>query len=397
MLAPFFSVESAANRPRLVAEVLGSFGPVDVVTTSFDHQRKAAKPPETFRGGRVVHLRTRPYRTNVSVGRFASHVAFARHALGYVAAHAADYDVLYATAPLNLLAARAFRAAGDRLTILDVVDVWPDVLPFPPAARRAGWPLFRAWKALFADACRHADLLLAVSDTFLAEGRRWFAGEPAHARRFYIGHASLLGEPRTTDAAAAPRAPDGRTRIAYVGNIGRLYDFETLLDALDSPGRRGRCELAIVGAGDREAWLLAELERRAIPFTHHGVVYDPLALARILASCDAGFNGYRNTSAAFSYKATTYLAAGLPLVNSMTGDLEALVGARGLGANYRHGDAASLVAALDAVTGADRDAMRRRCVRFFREEIETGAVAEQMRAFLAQAILDRASRAEPRR
>jgi hypothetical protein len=50
----------------------------------------------------------------------------------------------------------------------------------------------------------------------------------------------------------------------------------------------------------------------------------PGALTVALADCDAGFNGYANTSAAFSYKATTYLAANLPLVNSMGGDLHRL-------------------------------------------------------------------------
>jgi len=376
VLAPFFDADAANNRPRLLAEVLGRFGPVDVVTTDFDHARKSRKPPPREPGaGRVLQLPTPAYRTNVSVARFRSHVGFAREALRFVRAHARDYDVLYATAPLNLLAAGAFAAAPGALRILDVVDVWPDVLPFPPAARRVGYPLFAAWKALFARACERADLLLAVSDRFLDEGRRWFRGPDACARRFYIGHPAL--------PVGGTARVGGRRGLAYVGNIGQLYDFETLLDALSRPGLRDGWELHVVGLGDRDAWLRAELARRGIAHVHHGVVTDPARLGAVLARCDAGFNGYRNTSAAFSYKATTYLAAGLPLVNSMGGDLAALVGDRGLGANYGEGDIDGLVGALGQVAAADPAELRARCRGFFDEEIEAGAVAERLHAFLA--------------
>ena len=383
VLAPFFDLSAATNRPRLLAEALARFGPVDVVTTSFDHGRKAPKPPERWPAvARVVHLPTPAYRSNVSAARFRSHVAFARAALAYVRARAGDYDVVYATAPLNLLASGAFAAAPRALRILDVVDVWPDVLPFPPAVRRLGWPLFAAWKALFARACRHADVLLAVSDRFLDEGRRWFRGPDARARRFYIGHPAL--------PAGGPARPGPRRGLAYVGNIGHLYDFGTLLDALSGPALRDTWELHVVGQGDRDAWLRSELARRGVAHVHHGVVTDPAPLGAILARCDAGFNGYRNTSAAFSYKATTYLAAGLPLVNSMGGDLAALVRDRGLGANYAEGDVGALVGAVQQVAEADRAALRARCRRFFAEEIEVGAVADRLHAFLAAHLAEHA-------
>ncbi len=379
VLAPFFDLNFANNRPRAVAEVLAEFGPVDVVTTGFDHLLKVEKPRTPWIGAReTIYLPTPMYRANVSVRRFWSHIAFARRAIAYVRAHREAYDVVYATAPLNLLAARAFGEAADCVRVLDVVDVWPDVLPFPRAIRRLAWPAFAAWKRLFRIACARADALLAVSDTFLAEALPSFGGPTGGARRVYIGQPPLPPHVRS--------AVGTRRRIAYVGNIGWLYDFETLLDALDTPDRRDVYELHVIGRGDREEWLRAELQRRGLAYQFHGVVTELGALAAVLGECHVAFNGYRNTGAAFSYKATTYLAAGLPLINSMTGDLERLVRSRGLGANYRESDSASLAAALDQLAAEPADALRQRCLAFFDAEISSVAVAAQLREFLTEQI-----------
>lgn len=387
VLAPFYAEDSANNRPRQLARVLARFGPVDVVTTDFDHARKRPRGAESMTGDghRVTVVPTPPYARNVSVSRFRSHVAFARRAAAWARPRLAGYDVVYATAPLATLAADAFAHAPSAVRILDVVDVWPDVLPFPPLVRRVGWPAFALWKRQFARACARADVLLAVSDAFLAEGERRFRG--GARRRFYIGHPPLPGDADTTRDAAARRG-----RVAYVGNVGQLYDFDALLDALAAPERRGRFELHVVGAGDRDAWLRAELARRGIAHVHHGVVHDPTVLGPLLAACDVGFNGYRNTTASFSYKATTYLAAGLPIVNSMPGDLHALVERRGLGANYAQGDALALGAALDAVVAAPAAEIRARCRRFFDVEIRSDAVDDAIAAFVAEVLASRGVR-----
>jgi glycosyltransferase involved in cell wall biosynthesis len=363
-----------------MAAVLARFGPVDVVTTGFDHVRKRHKPPEIWPvARRVAQLPTPAYPRNVSVRRFWSHLVFARRALHFAAAHAAEYDVVYATAPLSSLASAAFARLSHAVRILDVVDVWPDVLPFPPVVRRFGAPAFHAWKAHFAEACRRADVLLAVSDAFLDEGRRWFRGDAERAQRFYIGHPAF---PSTGGA----RVDSGRRRVAYVGNIGTLYDFDTLLDALDAPELRGTYQLDVIGGGDRDRWLRGELRRRGLAHHHWGVVHAPEVLGPILGQCHVGFNGYRNTSAAFSYKATTYLAAGLPLLNSMGGDLATLVRDRQLGANYAEGDCDSLRGAIAGLGSQDQGAVRARCRTFFAEELESARVDAQLQEFLTSVL-----------
>jgi len=373
VLAPFFSTEMNANRSVSVACVLAELAAVDVVTTNFDHWTK--KPPKASQIApleKIVYLKTLPYRSNISVMRLMSHLLFSVRAAAFFLRHRDRYDIVYVTLPLNLLAWFILRSAPAQCKIVDVIDIWPDVLPFPEKFVRLFRPVFAIWRKLFDHAVRNADVMLAVSDTFYVEALK-FANTSCRHRRFYIGDVKLQ--------CVGPK--EGTLTIAYVGNIGHLYDFETLLDVMEEI--KG-AQLFIVGTGDRQDWLLSELERRGLPHQYFGVVYDPAKLANILCRAHVGFNGYLNTSAAFSYKANTYFAAGLPILNSMRGDLQDLVERHGLGLNYSGGDRTTLKRCLASLNESTLLSLSQNCSRFFDSELERGAIRREMRAFLQKCL-----------
>ena len=373
VLAPFLDHYAPSNRPRTFAEVLAEFGPVDVYTTAFDHSTKRARRVEqapAFR--RVDYVPSPPYRSNVSPGRLLSHSVFSARAAARFARRRSAYDLVYATAPLSELALAAFRLSRTRVKVLDVVDIWPDVLPFSDRLRRAAGPAFRAWRATFDRAVASADAVAAVSDRFLDEARPHFRGDPSRARRFYIGGDAV---------PTAGVAKDPLLTVAYVGNIGHLYDFDALVEAAGDPSVRGRVQVFVVGDGDRRPALLAALADRGVPHTYFGPVYDPVRLGGILGRCHLGFNGYLNTTAAFSYKANTYLGAGLPLLNSMGGDIWSLVDRHDLGYNYAQGSAAELLQALRAAIGAGVG-LASNVDEFFARELSLPVVRSQIRSFV---------------
>ncbi len=239
--------------------------------------------------------------------------------------------------------------------------------------RRLFAPVFWLWKALFVDAIRRSDILLTVSDTFLQEAKPYFQGTPDNCRRFYIGHPPLTNHRCTKEPILT---------VCYVGNIGRLYDFDTLVGALSIPDIRERTQLFVIGLGDRQSWLFEELIRHNIQHQSFGAVFDTEQLSRILARSHLGYNGYLNTTAAFSYKATTYFSAGLPIINSMHGDLERLVTDRKLGFNYLGGDIDSLANVLRSCEPDALALMSRNAEEFAKAELELFRLKAQIRLFL---------------
>jgi len=372
VVAPFFSADSSADRAHTVASALSRSMPVDLVTGDFEHLRKCKRligPCAPFEN--VTVLSTFSYQSNVSVKRLLSHLLFAVSAAACFWRKRREYDVVYATLPLNLTAWLILNLAGARKKIVDIVDIWPDVLPFSPPVKSALQPFFSIWKWLFKASVGKADLVMAVSDSFLSEARR-FAGKDARVQRFYIGQERLK--------SSSPK--QATFTLAFVGNLGHLYDFETLLEVLAEDDVRKSVQLFVIGDGDRKDWLLAELKKRGIQHKYWGVVYDPSLLADILRSCHTGFNGYIRTTASFSYKACTYLAAGLPLLNSMTGDLNTLVRENNLGENYTGGNGRELRDALLRFRNGEWASKARSCEEFFSSTLQRDQVLIQMEKFL---------------
>lgn len=372
VFAPFFSHESSTNRPRLISEVLEQFGPVDIVTTSFDHQTKRAKDLFQFNDRRnVYYLPTISYSSNISPIRYLSHFVFSLRAWFFLLRRINEYEVIYVTLPLNLIAMLIFLTSPKKLRIADVIDIWPDVLPFPRLIKQLFHPFFVLWKWSFSFAVKHCDALLTVSDRFLGESIIFFRRKKDDALRLYIG-AKRLPHRKS-------RSP-GRLTIVYIGNIGRLYDFETLLTAMQD--FRDEVQFFVIGDGDRKDWLLGELNRRDLMYCYFGVVYDDEKLADIFSRSDWGFNGYKNTQAAFSYKANTYFSAGLPIINSMSGDLTNLVEEHRLGFNYTSCDVESLKSIIKNCLCCDRETLSRNVDCFFDSEIDQVAMKEKIKKFI---------------
>lgn len=374
VIAPFFSHESTSNRPLLLSEVLTHFGKVDIVTTSFDHQTKVGKAQFQFTDGRVVYyLPTFSYRKNFSLSRFFSHFCFSFRVWFFYLLHKDKYDVVYCTLPLNLTALLVFIISSKKVKILDVVDIWPDVLPFPSIFKNIFFPLFTIWRWTYIFSIRSCDVLLTVSDRFMSDSIPYFRYQKSNAKRFYIGSKRL---------SLRSEKSYGLPTIVYVGNIGYLYDFETLLMSMEAC--QSRLRFSIVGDGNRKDWLLSELERRGIEYHYYGVVYDDDKLGDILSKCDIGFNGYRNTSAAFSYKANTYFAARLPILNSMGGDLRDLVSECGLGFNYMAGDVDSLTGCINKLLSEDMSLLSQNVAKFFESEIDREVIKCNISKFLSE-------------
>jgi len=379
VLAPFFNHKAISGRELLVSDVLTRFGAVDIVTTRFDHYTKSEKTLYQFNDARTVHyLPTVQYRHNVSLARFLSHFVFSLRAVIFYLKRKQEYDVVYVTLPLNLLALLVFAAGSEKLKVADVIDIWPDALPFPPLAKKTLFPFFYLWKKSFARAVKSCDLLLTVSDWYLNESVCFFSHAPFAAQRFYLGCSQL---PRKA------KQNEERLTIAYIGNIGHLYDFETLLASLAA--RPDKTRFFLIGDGDRKEWLLGELARLKLEYQYFGVVYHDEQLAEILAHCDIGFNGYQNTTAAFSYKATTYFSAGLPILNSMSGDLGRLVSDRGLGLNFIQGNLASLLGCIDQCSRQSLAVFARNVEVFFREEIDQEIIKKKLTDFIGGFIANR--------
>lgn len=319
-------------------------------TADWSHRFKRPRGVgRAIRDLKVHRVPVRPYVRNIGRARLASHAEFAagieRRARDLLAKSAGEAPliVLASMPPIDsaLAAARVADATGSRF-VADVQDLWPETfyqaLPVPRVMRE--WLGRRVFARLHRDAdavFRRADAVTAVCDTYVAHARARGAMGPFH--RTYIGFNAEPGVDR--EKAGGPM------RFVYIGSLSRNYDWRTLLDAVALLHAAGaEFEMHIAGGGDAEEQFRT---RAAKPesggrIRWHGFLAKE-ALRDLLGAAEVGLNLVRPESRiVMPNKLSDYLGHNLPVINSLPGETEHLLGAAGW--RYTSGDAASLAAAM---------------------------------------------------
>lgn len=302
-------------------------------------------------------LPTPPYRRNVCLARIRSH---SRYAEAWEEAATAGVgtgmlprpDLVVASMPPlgTMKTARRFRELWGCRFVVDVQDAWPaafeQLLPFArPVSRAIGQVMFhRAWLAA-RRAFAAADGVMAVGETYVEWARANGATCPATAG--YLGI-----ELRGRDTAAPDHPAGSPLRLAYIGGMGRSYDLATTIAAVKSLAAGGaQVTLDIAGTGPGEQ-VLRGLARDCGAIRFHGQL-DSEALSSLLSRCDAGlipmFDG---SMVAVPNKLADYAAAGLAILETLSGETRSLVSRYDAGAWFPAGDAAAY---RDAILALSRD------------------------------------------
>ena len=334
---PFDNLPQEGTRPQrywLMARAWVRRG-AEVVywTADFSH---AHKRPRAFTAqvndGFALKLVHEPaYHGNICLGRVWAHWRLARNFLSAARRECLKPEkspdlVIVSSPPLTLVAAarKICRLTGAKL-IVDVQDAWPEtfyrVLP--------AWVL-SPLKALARRNYLAADAITAVSSRYLEMVREYGATCPTHL--------CYHGIDGGTAALWPPSNPMAAFRLVYVGNMSLSYDLATVIDVVK--GMDG-VELELAGTGPNEAALkMRAADCPRIRF--HGYLAER-PLREFLDKADAGVVPmFTESCVGIPGKLADYVAAGLPILNSLAGEAAQLIAEHGAGAYYEAGNADSL-------------------------------------------------------
>jgi glycosyltransferase involved in cell wall biosynthesis len=248
--------------------------------------------------------------------------------------------------------------------IIDVFDLWPELfkLAFPHPFRRlapvALFPLYELRKHNL----RRATAITALCDTYLQAAIRAapklrngavltvFNGIDVSAFR-KVSH----GDDAMAVLAAGKGKGPGDVWAIYAGSLGNNYDIMALLNASRTLAQRenpAKIKILIAGEGQLRKQVTAFIERlRPNNLVFLGKL-DYEQLIKLYSICDIGLCAYSpDSNVAMPDKAYDYMAAGLPIVNSLRGELEAFLKKHRIGVQYSAGDSSSLVSTLDDLAG----------------------------------------------
>jgi glycosyltransferase involved in cell wall biosynthesis len=262
-------------------------------------------------------------------------------------------DLIFAPIPSLELAEATVRFGRENNipVVVDIRDLWPDVyLHLLPAwARRFARPLLVGEYRRLGATLRSATAISAVSETYLEWGLR-HSGRPKTVgdQVFYLGFPkqSSLSSGRGTPLPQAEMAArfgiqEGEFVATFVGSFSHFLDVPTILRAARLLIEEKTVRFIVAGTGDN----LDDLTRRASDLPN---VEMPgwLELDSVLAALklsNLGLAAYsKNALMSLPNKPFEYMAAGLPLLSSLRGEMERIIEDNNIGRTYEGGNERSL-------------------------------------------------------
>jgi glycosyltransferase involved in cell wall biosynthesis len=292
-------------------------------------------------------------------------------------------DVVIGSSP-QLFAARAARHVARSLGvpfILEIRDLWPESLL---AAGGIGYRLLdRVARDLYRDASRIVVLAKGVEEYLASKG---------------IPREKLVHIPNGADVQSVqPRAParDGARpfTLVYAGAHGPANGLERLLDAAEILGPGAGIRFLLVGDGPIKAALRENAAARGLRTIEFLDPVSKSGLMSILARADAGLMLLRDAPL-FSFavspnKMFDYLAAGLPVVCNVPGEVAHLLAASNAGVQTADAGSRALadaIARLASMNAAERCRMGVAGRGWVEREHSRDVLGQRMDAFLRDVI-----------
>lgn len=342
------------------------------------HARKHVAGPweekELEPGFKVRFVPNTVYRRNVSVARLRSQSSFAKN-FGERAMHEEPPVCIIAREPPIELGEIALKVGEkfDVPVVSDLLDLWPEFFHrlLPRGTRNMGRVLFGSLYERRRRIWSKVDGLCAVSQTYVEHAIR---EEPSLARVptacIYTSIEVDFVQERLRKASEIVshklgEKPAGEVWVGYTGYLGLSYDIPVLLRAADILRERGSpVRFVVAGVGPFVPHVEAAAAREGANVAFLGLLA-PDDLYPLLGHCDLGLLSYSaDTTVAIPDKFYDYAAAGLPVINSLQGEVKGIIEGRRFGVTYAPGDAEALANAIEALARdpAQRAAMGARAL-----------------------------------
>jgi glycosyltransferase involved in cell wall biosynthesis len=239
--------------------------------------------------------------------------------------------------------------------VQDFRDLWPELFvhAFPKAWQGLGRILIKPLQWMRKWALRRSDGFLSVTHDYLdfANDISATVKQRPHAV-VYFGM-----DAHSPDAINIPaqkldglrKADTSEIWVVYGGTLGDNYDVATMVAAFDVIRREHpalKLRLKVAGSGPLKGLVEAAAGKHPEVVSYFGPLNKD-ELWTLLGSADIGLLPYAGFSTvSVPAKTFDYIAAGLPMINSLPGEIERILAQRGIGAQYQSGDVQSLAAAI---------------------------------------------------
>lgn len=333
--------------------------------SSFSHSLKIFRRLENKK---CIPISTIGYKSSLSLKRIFSYFIFAFNVYRYL--RKVKADVIYLNLPPNLLSLAVFLSRDKKTKIIiDILDLWPESYPANNFFKKIVFFFLGIIpKQIRKYAINNCNFCITESELFFNQLE---LNNKTNSKIIY------LKKDQNFYPLATYVSKD--LSIVYLGNIGKIYDFDSLFKIIKEVEKSRPVHLHIIGLGPMSVWFFENLKINKIKYTYHGATFDEKVKNEVLSSCWFGFNGYKkDTEVALSYKSIDYLSSGVPLLNSAKEDTFKIVNENNIGFNFEVEKLDNLIKSLSIISKSDIIEMKRKAYLVFCDKFSGESYYEEM-------------------
>lgn len=302
---------------------------------------------------------TTSYKKNIGVGRALRDLVFGIRAYQKGKTQPAPDCIVYSESPLTFGYAGFMLARYHKCPVIfHQMDLWPELIEkaFPtfiqPVLKVLFTPVYMNRKWIYS----RLDAVIALAEPYLdvpLNDAPVLVTKP-HALIYngidvekFRNSMTVLNLP---DGILPKKAP-GEIRAVFAGSLGPSYDILAILKVAERlESSQSRLKLVIAGDGP----LRKNVEEYVADPNHTRLFYvgklSPELLAPLYRDCDIGLCAYSaRSNVEMPDKIYDYTAAGLAVVNSLTGEVSQVVKENGFGLQYAGGNSDDLFNKLESL------------------------------------------------
>ena len=275
-------------------------------------------------GYELVHAKA--YRHNLSVARLRSHALFAKTIRKRLSQE--HWDLVWVLIPPNSLVKECARYKREHPTtklLLDVNDLWPESMPIK---KGKNLPPFRFWRNLREHYLSCADFI--VTECGLFHQKLKLTERTIPSKVIYL----CKEWDQMPQCQVQPLENGNELSLCYLGSINNIIDIDAIKKIIQHEKPYRPVTLHIIGDGEHRDLLIEECRNAGATVLFHGSFYDAESKQRIFNRCHFGLNAMKSTvCVGMTMKSLDYLAGGLPILNTIPGDIWDLLEAHQVGIN----------------------------------------------------------------
>ena len=316
----------------------------------FHHTKSYRKEIKEIPGLKIILLPTSRYKRNISLRRVVNHYIFAKSFERRFKEIKDSPDVILVSCP-PLISAKVAIKVAKKLKIkciIDIRDLWPEafemILPFK-IGKIFFWPIKKYVDNIYDS----ADALMAVSQTYRNRALSVSKNKFKKSLVYSLGIDLNLFDSLTQEKNSFEiEKKAGEFWFTYIGTIGKSYDIETILKcARLLLSSHPNIKFFIAGDGPDFTRIKKLAERYKLVNCKFLGWFSFKDMISLLKKADVGLNTIvAKSKTTFPNKLFDYMAAKLPIINSVGGEFKNLLESENIGRQYIAGNPDSLKEAI---------------------------------------------------